>query len=147
MIPAFDPATGALPPGELRRGPEFRRHRLRNRLLQIRPRFPSPGLTTFVFCRSSILRKKATMKIRRYEADGLSASLIAKSRLSRPEVSNVRLPSDSRLSATSPEAEIKDPFALEFLGLKDEYSEVEPEESLIRELEQSSGVGETTLLS
>jgi predicted nuclease of restriction endonuclease-like (RecB) superfamily len=32
--------------------------------------------------------------------------------------------------------EIKDPFVLEFLGLKDEYSEAELEESLIRELEQ-----------
>ncbi len=32
--------------------------------------------------------------------------------------------------------EIKDPFVLEFLGLKDEYSEAELEETLIRELEQ-----------
>jgi predicted nuclease of restriction endonuclease-like (RecB) superfamily len=32
--------------------------------------------------------------------------------------------------------EIKDPFVLEFLGLKDEYSEAELEEALIRELEQ-----------
>lgn len=31
--------------------------------------------------------------------------------------------------------EIKDPFVLEFLGLKDEYSEAELEEALIRELE------------
>jgi predicted nuclease of restriction endonuclease-like (RecB) superfamily len=36
----------------------------------------------------------------------------------------------------SPESEIKDPFVLEFLGLKDEYSEAELEEALIRELEQ-----------
>jgi predicted nuclease of restriction endonuclease-like (RecB) superfamily len=35
----------------------------------------------------------------------------------------------------SPEEEIKDPFVLEFLGLKDEYSESELEEALIRELE------------
>jgi hypothetical protein len=35
-----------------------------------------------------------------------------------------------------PEAQIKDPFVLEFLGLKDEYSEAELEEALIRELEQ-----------
>lgn len=34
-----------------------------------------------------------------------------------------------------PEEEIKDPFVLEFLGLKDEYSETELEESLIRHLE------------
>jgi predicted nuclease of restriction endonuclease-like (RecB) superfamily len=35
----------------------------------------------------------------------------------------------------SPEQEIKDPFVLEFLGLKDEYSESDLEEALIRELE------------
>jgi predicted nuclease of restriction endonuclease-like (RecB) superfamily len=34
------------------------------------------------------------------------------------------------------ELEIKDPFVLDFLGLKDEYSEAELEEALIRELEQ-----------
>jgi hypothetical protein len=36
---------------------------------------------------------------------------------------------------TRPEEEIKDPFVLEFLGLKDEYSEAELEEALIRKLE------------
>lgn len=35
----------------------------------------------------------------------------------------------------TPEQEIKDPFVLEFLGLKDEYSETELEESLVRQLE------------
>lgn len=35
----------------------------------------------------------------------------------------------------SPEEEIKDPFVLEFLNLKDEYSESELEEALIRHLE------------
>jgi predicted nuclease of restriction endonuclease-like (RecB) superfamily len=35
----------------------------------------------------------------------------------------------------SPEAEIKDPFVLEFLGLKDEYSESDLEEALIQQLE------------
>ena len=35
----------------------------------------------------------------------------------------------------SPEEEIKDPFVLEFLGLKDEYSESDLEEALIRHLE------------
>jgi predicted nuclease of restriction endonuclease-like (RecB) superfamily len=34
-----------------------------------------------------------------------------------------------------PEEEIKDPFLLEFLGLKDEYSETDLEEALIRNLE------------
>jgi predicted nuclease of restriction endonuclease-like (RecB) superfamily len=36
----------------------------------------------------------------------------------------------------SPDSDIKDPFVLEFLGLKDEYSESELEDALIRELEQ-----------
>jgi len=37
--------------------------------------------------------------------------------------------------AVTPEEEIKDPFVLEFLGLKDEYSESELEEALIRHLQ------------
>lgn len=37
--------------------------------------------------------------------------------------------------AVSPEEELKDPYFLEFLGLKDEYSETEVEEALIRHLE------------
>ncbi|MDF1590666.1 MAG: PDDEXK nuclease domain-containing protein [Desulfobacterales bacterium] len=41
------------------------------------------------------------------------------------------LPEDTVL----PEEEIKDPFMLEFLGLKDEYSETDLEEALIRHLE------------
>ncbi len=41
------------------------------------------------------------------------------------------LPTDK----VSPEEEIKDPLVLEFLGLKDEYSETDLEESLIRHLE------------
>ena len=35
----------------------------------------------------------------------------------------------------TPEEEIKDPFVLEFLGLKDEYSESDLEEALIKQLE------------
>lgn len=42
-----------------------------------------------------------------------------------------RRPEDAR----SPEEEIKDPLVLEFLGLKDEYSESEMEKALIRHLE------------
>jgi len=37
--------------------------------------------------------------------------------------------------AVTPEEEIKDPYVLEFLGLKDEYSETDLEDALIRELE------------
>jgi len=45
---------------------------------------------------------------------------------------NVPKADESMAAAAS---EIKDPFVLEFLGLKDEYSEAELEEALIRELE------------
>ena len=41
------------------------------------------------------------------------------------------LPDDT----VAPEEEIKDPFVLEFLGLKDEYSESDLEEALIKQLE------------
>jgi predicted nuclease of restriction endonuclease-like (RecB) superfamily len=37
--------------------------------------------------------------------------------------------------AIAPEEEIKDPYVLEFLGLKDEYSETDLEEALLRHLE------------
>ena len=43
-----------------------------------------------------------------------------------------RMPSESRIL---PEEEIKDPFVLEFLDLKDEYSESDLEKALIRRLE------------
>jgi len=43
---------------------------------------------------------------------------------------------EETMTVKTPESEIKDPFVLEFLGLKDEYSEAELEEALIRELEQ-----------
>ena len=36
----------------------------------------------------------------------------------------------------TPEEEIKNPFVLEFLDLKDEYSETDLEEALIRQLEE-----------
>src|ERR1044071_5391888 len=41
-----------------------------------------------------------------------------------------------REDAVTPEEEIKDPYVLEFLGLKDEYSESEIEEALILHLER-----------
>ena len=44
---------------------------------------------------------------------------------------SVPLPED----VLTPEEEIKDPFVLEFLGLKDEYSESDLEEALIKQLE------------
>ena len=43
--------------------------------------------------------------------------------------------------AVTPEQAIKDPFVLEFLNLKDEYSESELEEGLIQHLADSRLVG------
>lgn len=56
--------------------------------------------------------------------------------LSRNKAAMLRKGSEARPEdAVSPEEEIKDPFVLEFLGLRDEYSESELEEALIRQLE------------
>ena len=62
-----------------------------------------------------------------YERTALSrnkAAMLMKGAQRRPE------------DAVTPEEEIKDPFVLEFLGLKDEYSESEIEEALILHLER-----------
>jgi predicted nuclease of restriction endonuclease-like (RecB) superfamily len=61
-----------------------------------------------------------------YERTALSrnkAAMMRKGEIPKPE------------DAVSPEEEIKDPYVLEFLGLKDEYSEAQVEEALIRHLE------------
>jgi predicted nuclease of restriction endonuclease-like (RecB) superfamily len=61
-----------------------------------------------------------------YERTALSrnkATMLAKGRKARPE------------DRISPEEAIKDPYVLEFLGLKDEYSETDLEEALIHRLE------------
>lgn len=61
-----------------------------------------------------------------YERTALSrnkAAMLKKGAVPKPE------------DAVSPEEEIKDPFVLEFLGLKDEYSESDLEGALIQQLE------------
>ena len=61
-----------------------------------------------------------------YERTALSrnkAAMLKKGAVPKPE------------DAVTPEEEIKDPFVLEFLGLKDEYSESDMEAALIRQLE------------
>jgi predicted nuclease of restriction endonuclease-like (RecB) superfamily len=61
-----------------------------------------------------------------YERTALSrnkAAMLKKGAVPKPE------------DAVTPEEEIKDPFVLEFLGLKDEYSESDLEEALIQQLE------------
>lgn len=56
--------------------------------------------------------------------------------LSRNKAAMLRKGSEARREdAGTPEEEIKDPFVLEFLGLRDEYSESELEEALISQLE------------
>lgn len=66
----------------------------------------------------------------------ISSLFYERTALSRDKVAMLKkgakaLPED----AVTPEEEIKDPFVLEFLGLKDEYSESELEEALIYRLE------------
>jgi predicted nuclease of restriction endonuclease-like (RecB) superfamily len=61
-----------------------------------------------------------------YERTALSknkAAMLTKGTQARPE------------DAVTPEEELKDPFVLEFLNLKDEYSEAELENALIRHME------------
>ncbi len=61
-----------------------------------------------------------------YERTALSrnkAAMMTKGAIAKPE------------DAVTAEGEIKDPFVLEFLGLRDEYSEHDLEEALIRHLE------------
>ncbi|WP_394835832.1 PDDEXK nuclease domain-containing protein [Pendulispora rubella] len=61
-----------------------------------------------------------------YERTALSQNkdaMMRKGQIAKPE------------DAVSPEDEIKDPYVLEFLALKDEYAETEVEEALIRHLE------------
>ncbi|OGV69245.1 MAG: hypothetical protein A2283_03525, partial [Lentisphaerae bacterium RIFOXYA12_FULL_48_11] len=62
-----------------------------------------------------------------YERTALSrnkAKMLTKGTAAKPE------------DRMTPEEEVKDPYVLEFLGLKDEYSETEIEEALIRHLEK-----------
>jgi predicted nuclease of restriction endonuclease-like (RecB) superfamily len=61
-----------------------------------------------------------------YERTALSrnkAAMLRKGAVAKPE------------DAVTPEEELKEPYVLEFLGLKDEYSETQLEETLIRQLE------------
>src|SRR5215213_2008921 len=66
----------------------------------------------------------------------ISSQFYERTALSRNKAAMLRKRSEARPEdAVSPEEEIKDPFVLEFLGLKDEYSESELEEALIKHLE------------
>lgn len=66
----------------------------------------------------------------------IESQFFERTALSRNKVALLRrgmiaIPED----VVTPEEEIKDPFVLEFLGLKDEYSETDLEDALISELE------------
>ena len=72
------------------------------------------------------------MKRRLFEEVGRFVSLTGRSQLFPFSV----LDRNRARAKVNKELSIKDPFVLEFLGLKDEYSEAELEDALIRELEQ-----------
>ncbi len=68
---------------------------------------------------------------RQIETKFYERTLLSRNKAAMLRKGEKALPDD----AVSPEEEIKDPFVLEFLGLKDEYSETELEEALIKHLE------------
>jgi predicted nuclease of restriction endonuclease-like (RecB) superfamily len=66
----------------------------------------------------------------------IASQFYERTALSRNKASMLRKGSVAKQSdATTPEEEIKDPLVLEFLGLKDEYSESDLEDALIAKLE------------
>ena len=95
------------------------------------------GLTTFAFCPFLTLRLAG-----HYETEALRGGWSVRqldrqiATLAYQRSGSRRLPAGLSPPVTTADTEIKDPFVLEFLGLKDEYSESELEDALIRELEQ-----------
>ena len=69
---------------------------------------------------------------RQIDSQFYQRALLSRNKAAMLRKGEVALPDD----AVTPEETIKDPYVLEFLGLKDEYSETEPEEALILRLEQ-----------
>lgn len=69
---------------------------------------------------------------RQIETQFYERTMLSKNKAAMLRKGAEKLPED----AVSPEEEIKDPFVLEFLGLKDEYSENDLEEALILQLEK-----------
>lgn len=68
---------------------------------------------------------------RQIESRFYERALLSKNKAEMLKKGEKPLPEDY----VSPDEEIKDPFVLEFLNLKDEYSELELEEAIIRHLE------------
>lgn len=113
-------------------------------LKRIAARFPLPWSH---YVRLLGLRSETARKF--YEAEALrngwsvrqldrqiSSQFYERTALSRNKAAMLRKAGKAEAEDTvSPDEEIKDPFVLEFLGLKDEYSESDLEEALIRHLE------------
>ena len=113
-------------------------------LEQVAARFPLPWSH---YVRLLGLRSDEARKF--YEAEALrggwsvrqldrqiSTQFYERTALSRNKAAMLRKAGKSEAGdAVSPDEEIKDPFVLEFLGLKDEYSESDLEDALIRHLE------------
>lgn len=66
----------------------------------------------------------------------IATSFYERTAMSRNKIAMIRRGEQAKdVEIVTPEEEIKDPLVLEFLGLKDEYSETVLEESLVRHLE------------
>lgn len=114
------------------------------RLERIAARFPLPWSH---YVRLLALRSEDARKF--YEKEALrcgwsvrqldrqiSSQFYERTALSRNKAAMLRKSGKREAGDTvSPDEEIKDPFVLEFLGLKDEYSESDLEDALIRHLE------------
>jgi len=113
-------------------------------LKQVAARFPLPWSH---YVRMLALRSDEARKF--YETESLrcgwtvrqldrqiSTQFYERTALSRNKAAMLRKSAKPEAGdAVSPDEEIKDPFVLEFLGLKDEYSESDLEDALIRHLE------------
>ena len=114
------------------------------RLKHLAARFPLPWSN---YVRLMALRSEEARKF--YETEALrggwtvrqldrqiSTQFYERTALSRNKTAMLRKAGKPEArDAVSPDEEIKDPFVLEFLGLKDEYSESDLEDALIRHLE------------
>ncbi|MBZ0220884.1 MAG: PDDEXK nuclease domain-containing protein [Candidatus Methylomirabilis sp.] len=113
-------------------------------LSQIAARFPLPwshyvrllslkSVEARVFYEKEALRGGWTVRQleRQIESQFYERTMLSKNKAAMLRKGGRQLPED----LLTPEEEIKDPFMLEFLGLKDEYSENDLEEALVRQVE------------
>ena len=134
----------------------WQRTRTRGRLL---PRSRFPGLTTSACFRSVIVRRargilrnggaRGGWSVRQLDRQ-IASLFYERAALSKNKTNMLTKGAKSLLEdRVSPDEEIRDPFVFfEFLGLKDEYSENDLEEALIRHIEHFLlELGGETLLS